>query len=287
MRRGFTLVEALVATVAASIILVLLYGSLVFYSRAYTREDEVLERGRRGQEILGLFRDDAERAEGELQPQMLPVDGLKAIGWKSDPAALLLTPHRGTNVINCYTNLLAQKPYLSKRFQCFEVWTAMPGPQGVTVVRDADSSRYIGEQPPFLVKKHIPPVTASSAIAHIPVPYDNTKSDFVVIRKVVNNVAAVVLWAYHRDKVDSWPAGTLVRWTEQTGAKSIGGDQVASFTPDVFFDWSYADPAPPKRPDPHARVYKMQAGLSLEFGRSKVAGQEPGFEMHAVFLIGP
>lgn len=284
MRRAFTLVEALVATVAASIILVLLYGSLVFYSKAYTRGDEELERGRRGQEMLGLFRDDAERAEGEIQPSMVPADGLKAIGWQSDATALLTNPHRAVNVINCYTNLIAQKPYLSKRFELQEVWKRDPGG---TISRDDKASRYTQEQPPARVRELIPPMTANACVVRIPVPWDNPKSEYLAVRKVVNTVPTMVLWAFHREKNEKWPAGTVVRWTEATGAKSVGGEQVVAFAPDIFYDWAYADPAPPRRPDPYAQTYKMQAGLSVAFGGSKVRDKDPGFSMEAVFLIGP
>lgn len=287
MNRGFTLVEVLVASAAATIIIVLLYSSLVFYSRAYTREDEALERGRRGQEVLGLFRDDAERSQGEVQPGLIPVEALRAVGYTSDAAILLGHARQATNIINMYTNLQAQKPYMSKKYGFKEVWARLPGPGEPALARNKTACTYVGTPPPPKVRDTIPPFTSEACILHIPVPYDTPKSDYVVMRKVIGGEPSPVVWAFHREATGKWPRFSLLRWTPQTGVQSVGGEQIEVLHLAVMYDWSYADPAPPRRPAPHAQLLKMQAELHLTFGRSRVQGSEPGFEMGAIFLVGP
>lgn len=287
MRRGFTLVEVLVASAAAMIIIVILYSSLVFYSRAYTREDEALERGRRGQEVLGLFRDDAERSQGEVQPSLIPPEALKAVGHSGDAVALLTAPRQATNIINMYSNLQSQKPSTSKKFEVKEIWARVPGPGEPVVAREPLASVYMGNQPPPKVRETIPPLTVEACVVHVPIPYDNPKSEYIVMRKVIAGNATPVLWAFHREQSGKWPKFSLVRWTPNTGVQSVGGEQIDVLHLAVMYDWSYADPAPPRRPDPHAQMYKIQAELKLTFGRTKVQGSEPGFAMGAIFLIGP
>lgn len=288
VRGAFTLIEVLVASAAATIILVLLYSSLVFYSRAYTREDEALERGRRGQEILGLLRDDVERASGEVSVSMLTREMVKAVGYEGDPLALLISAHRGINVINQFNNLQSQSPYLSKRYPFREGWKSQVAPGGETVaVRDPLQCGYLGPVPAKPVKDVIGPMCADGAVMHIPVPFDNPRSDYLVIRKVDRIHTGPILWAFHRDKTGPWPAGSLVRWTAQTGVKAIGGEQIDKFDIDLLYDWPYVDPLPPKRPGPWAAFLKFHVQAKVTFGKSKVQGGDPGFQMGAYFLVGP
>lgn len=289
MRRGFTLVELLVASAAATILILMLYGSLVFYSRAYTREDEALERSRRAQEILGLMRDDFERAEGDVQPETLGDDeGLKAVGFQGRPEELLGKPRRAVNIINAFTNLKAQKPYLSKRYALKDAFIKGPQVNGfTTVVRDINSCIYVNDVPPTLVRKTIGPIANTTAIVHIPEPFDKPRCEYLVMRKVVGGVVAPVIWAFHREKTGKLAPGTLLRWTEATGVKSIGGDQLVDFQFDLECDCPYADPVPPKRPAPWFLPMKDMATLKLVFGGGRLAAQDPGFTASATFLLGP
>lgn len=286
MRRGFTLVEALVATGAASVILVLLYSSLVFYSRAFTREDEALERGRRAQEVLGLLRDDVERAAGDLAPEEIPQNGLTYVGFSGNGSRFLLQHHIGANLVNAYHNLQSQQPYLSKRYSLYEAWAR--DPKGSGIQRDPLASSYDGEQPPSEIKKYIPPLTARNCVVAIQMPRENPRRTYIAIRKVIGGgLPEVILWSYNKDKSGPYPEGTLLRWAPGPGVKSVGGEQIVKFDFDVLYDHAFVDKAPPKRPDPVSQYLKMQIYCHLEFGRTKVQGTEPGFEMGAYFLVGP
>lgn len=288
-RSGFTLVELMVAAAASSVLLVLLYGSLVFYRRAYTREDESLERGRRSQEVLGLMRDDFVRAEGDVQPELLAEAPLGELGSEAPAVDLLAKARRSVNVINAFVNLKAQKPYLSEPFGLKDAFQKGPTVNGFpTVERDGKNCYYVPKAPPQKIKELIPPVANTTAIVHIPDPFDKPRSEWVVMRKVVGGVASPVVWVYHREKVRRWPAGTLLRWTEQTGVKNVGGEQLVDFHFALKTDWPYADPVPPKRPAPWAFPMKDFATVDLAFGNSKLgADVDPGFEASATFLMGP
>lgn len=287
-RRGFTLVELLVASGAATLIIVLLYSSMVFYSRAYTREDEVLERGRRAQEVLGLFRDDFERAEGEVQPESLPDKAVDAVGFQGAAVAFLSAPRSGVNIINAFTNLKAQKPYLSKAYRYRDVWAPVGTQNGFTVMgRVMPACKYVGDQPPTQIFKAIPPWASTVAAVHVPVPFDRPTHHYFAIRKVVAGVVQPVIWAFHSEKIGKFPAGALVRWTERSGAKVVGGEQLTDVLFELQTDWPFADPQPPKRPGPWALPTKNQTELRLTFGRSKVTGPDPGFDAGAIFLLGP
>ena len=119
-RRGFTMIELLIASAIATTLITLLYSTLTFYSRSFQREDESLERSKRAQEVLGLFRDDFGRAAGEVRLEDVPLEPLKATGWEGSAADFLAAGRPGVNQVNAWSGYAATSPYISKSFEFTE-----------------------------------------------------------------------------------------------------------------------------------------------------------------------
>ena len=273
MRRGFTLLEVLIASAVASTLIVLLYSTLVWYSRAAQREDESLEKSRRAQEVLGLFRDDFGRAAGAVKLEDVPLEALKELGWDGNAADFLTTPRPGRHQINAWSGYGATSPYLSKVFEFTEQWTA-----GKDLTFDRSLSSYEKDTPPESLRA-IEPRAATRAVVHVVQPRARPTSEWILIRREAAAVPTIVLWALHRAPRARWPAGSLLRWTSATGLTRVGGAAVADFQFRMVQDWMAVDSAPPSRPEPDVRLLATLGRVELRY--------PPAFEASAVLLLGP
>jgi hypothetical protein len=288
-RSGVTLAELLFAAAAGLLVILVLYGALVFYSRAFTREDDILERSRRSQEVLSLMRDDFERAAGEIGPDDVPAAALAQAGYDRGARAFLVETRTGVNVINAFHDLKAERPYLSRAFGYREAWRwrPVPGTDREELVRDTDRSGWVGEAPPRTIA--VGPAGATLAALHVPLPVDRPASEHVLIRKQAGGAVTPVLWTYRREAgAGRHAAGSLLRWTPVSGTVRVGGDQLAAFSFRLLFDHAWADPAPPRRPEPWTQMNKAMLQVHFAFGAAPgTRGADPGFEAGAIMLMGP
>jgi hypothetical protein len=295
--RGHTLVELLVASAAALLVILVLYTALSHYSRAYAREDDVLARSRLGQVIFGLLRDDICRADGGIDvpdiEELLPERVLEEAGWTAGRVALLRSWRVGRNRVNAYVSDTDTHPYLSRAYPYRERWelTMVDGKQ---VVRPGpDSPSYTDGAPPSTIwskpqSRWIGPSGTSTAIIHVPDPSPVRRSDFILVRKVAGGRPALHLWAYHRDRTPRWPAGTLLRWTPGTGLANLAPAEPIDFEFHLDFDWAYWDAQPPARPDPWLLMSKAMATVQLRFTRPRRGmGIDPGVTLQSSLIVGP
>jgi prepilin-type N-terminal cleavage/methylation domain-containing protein len=283
-RRGFTLVELLVAMGAASLLIVLLYTALIHYFRAFTREDEIIERSRRTQEILSILRDDVARADGGItKVDDVPEAAVRAVGFEGSVRTLLTAVRTGQIVLNAYQSRSSDHPSLSKRYVFAEVWTELPDG---SLVLDGPRCRFTGDSPPEPIRKVVGPAGYSSCVLHVPVPTLAPKSDYWVLRKVVNGTVTPIVWAFHRDRHGGYPAGTLLRYA--AGLTNVGGDQLDSFALDVTNLVTYIAPNPPRRPLPTVFLNRFMVSVGVAYGRTKVReGPDPGFSDDTTIVVGP
>lgn len=273
MRRGFTMIEVLIASALATTLIVLVYSSLVWYSKSAQREDENLEKSRRAQEVLGLIRDDFGRAAGEIKLEDVPLEALKELGWDGNAADFLTTPRPGRHQVNAWSGWGSTSPYLSKSFEFSEKWD-----QGKEIAYSRQASSFERDSPPASLSK-IEPRAATRAVVHVVLPSDKPQSEWILIRREAAGTPTFVLWALHRVAKAKWNAGALVRWTAATGAAHVGGKAVQDFQFRVASDWMAVDAAPPNRPDPDVRLLSTLARVELRY--------PPAFEASAILLLGP
>lgn len=272
-RRGFTMIEVLIASAVATTLIVLLYSTLIWYSRSAQREDENLEKSRRAQEVLGLVRDDFGRAAGELKLEDVPLDALKELGWEGSAADFLTAPRPGRHQVNVWNGWGSTSPYLSKTFEFTEKWD-----QGKEIAYNRQASGFERDSPPAALSK-IEPRASTRAVVHVALPRDKPQSEWILIRREAAGTPTFVVWALHRAAKAKWNAGALVRWTAATGATRVGGNAVMDFRFHVAGDWMAVDAAPPTRPDPDVRLLSTLARVELKY--------PPAFEASAILLLGP
>ena len=276
--RGFTLIEVLIASAVATTLIVLLYSTLVWYSRSFQREDENLEKSKRAQEVLGLFRDDFGRAAGELRIEDVPLDVLKETGWDGTAADFMTTQRPGRHQINGWSGYGATSPYISKTFEFFEKWETKVD-QGKTVLTFNKSvSAYDRDSPPESLRR-IEPRSPVPCVVHVGLPADKPTSEWILIRREAAGNATVALWVMHRVARGKWPAGTLARHTAATGLTRVGGAAPADFSFRLAHDWMAVDAAPPTRPTADIRLLATLGRVELKYA--------PTFEATAVLLMGP
>lgn len=278
MRRGFTLIEVLIASAVATTLIVLLYTTLVWYSRSFEREDANLERSRRAQEVLGLFRDDFGRAAGELRLEDVPLDTLKELGWEGTASDFLTTPRPGRHQINAWTSHGAISPYISRTFEFFEKWeTGTKGGQ-TELTFNRSVSAYDRDSPAESLRT-IEPRSPGRGVVHVALPREKPTSEWILIQRVASGTPTIALWALHRVKRGGWVAGSLLRHTAATGIIRVGGAAVGDFRFRLVHDWMVVDSAPPGRPDADIRHLATVARVELRY--------PPQFEATAVLLLGP
>lgn len=277
-RRAFTMIELLIASAIAATLITLLYTTLVWYSRGFQREDENLERSKRAQEVLGLFRDDFGRAAGEVTLEGVPIDVLKDTGWEGNAADFLSAARPGVHQITAWTGYGATSPYLSKAFEFSERWEPKTEQGKAVVAWNAGTSAYQRESPPETLRR-IQPRSPVPCVVHVAEPPEKPVSEWILIRREVGGTAALSLWVFHRAKRGSWGPGTLLRHSAATGLVRVGGASVADFTMALVHDWMFVDAAPPGRAEPDVRELATLARVELKFAQGAEAG--------AVLLMGP
>ena len=270
---GFTMIELLIASAVATTLITLLYTTLVWYSRSFQREDENLERSKRAQEVLGLFRDDLGRAAGELKVEDVPLDALKESGWEGNAADFASAPREAVNQVTAWTGYGATSPYVSKGFKFSERWE--PGKTGMAW--NANGSGY-GPDAPAEALRRIAPRSAP-CVWKVGVPPEKPQSEWILIRRESAGNGTIALWAFHRVKRGKWAPGALLRHSAATGMVRVGGPSVADFTVSLAQDWMFVDGAPPAHPEPDIRLLATLAHVELRFAQ--------GAEASAVLLMGP
>lgn len=278
-RRGFTLIEVMIASAVAATLITLLYTTLIWYSRSFQREDENLERSRRAQEVLGLFRDDFGRAAGTIEVEDVPLDALKSTGWEGSAADFLTAPRSGVNQVNAWTGWGATSPYASKTFEFIEKYETKSEGGKSRLVPNTTVSSYLRDAPAESQRARIPPRSAEASVVHVAVPPEKPRSEWILIRRETAGQAALVVWAFHREKLGKHAPGTLLRHSEGTGLVKVGGTGVADFRVRLAQDWMFVDAAPPQRPQPDVRLLATLARVELKYATS--------FEASAVLLKGP
>jgi hypothetical protein len=290
MRRthAFTLVEMLMASSAALLIVGLIYTALIYYGRAWTRGEEGMERSRRSQEIMGLLKDEFERSSGEIQLADVPNDIIRKMEFDGDNVGLLTRPRTGFNAVNGYRNFSDTHPYFSTKYPYQEFWEMKSTPAGLVVALNPPVCRYPKAIPPPDVALLVPPWGASAAAIHIPIPFDQPVTEFIIIKKQTGGNVSTSIWAYYRKSRPNHKEGTLVRWTPVSGIVTVGGDMLTDFNFDVVFDWAFVSRRPPIRPADWAQMVKVLAEMKLGYGKSLLpSGQDPGFEASGILLQGP
>lgn len=272
-RRGFTMIEVLIASAIATTLIVLLYSTLVWYSRSAQREDENLEKSRRAQEVFGLFRDDFGRAAGEIRTEDVPLDALKDMGWEGNAADFMTMLRPGRHQVNAWSGYGSTSPYLSKVFEFSEKWDTLK-----ELTYNANASSYEKDSPPASIGK-LEPRSPTRGVVHVVQPRDKPLSEWILIRREAAGTPAFVVWALHRAAKGKWPAGALLRWTSALGVFRVGGAAVADFKFTLVHDWMAVDAAPPSRPAADLRLLATLGRLELKY--------PPQFEASAILLMGP
>lgn len=300
MRHAFTLVEAMVASCVAAVVLTLLYQGLTFYTRATVREDERLERSRRGQEILSLLRDDYGRASGSLSSlnhlkKFIGDDELSKLGWNSGLIDLMTKPRNHRRIISAFPTHESDKPRYSKMLEARSYWTTASVPGDTTFVLQLDSLgrprvEWVGDACPLDIEKLLGRGPDTGSVAWITKPPGQVESSYLVMGKNLGGgVESVVFWAYHGATTGKIAAGSLMRHEKRVGLANLGADQMVDFLAIPTCDLFFVDPQPPKYPLPVGGSVKMMLRVGMAFGRNtKLAqGPDPGYEISSWLLANP
>ena len=208
MRRradAFTLVEAIVTTLLATVVMLGVFGGLTFIGSGYRRDELTMSRHRLATQIFELLGDDLAHASGVAIPTQL-----SSAGYAGTDESFQREPRLGDHVVHSYAKSSAQLRSVH-RSRYREIGQVIGGAYSVDVRRSKFES---GGLP-----KGLSPWGIVSSVFVVPVPADSPDVTFVAISKVKKLEREQVLWAFwHKGRVvrtklgtELFSAGTVVR----------------------------------------------------------------------------
>ena len=205
-RRGFTLVETLIAMLVTSLLVLSVFGGLSFVGRGYRRDELHMARSRAAQDIFDQLAVDLATLHGTAAPTQ---HMLHEVGYEGTPSTFVAEPRRGAHVV--------------AEFQ-----------QDVARENGLHTMRYDERAAGGAADWNIAPLAcryiAGNDLKPSPSPWGLTKSAFVVplppndpdvihvalaVREGLRTVP--ILWSFYRKKRNHFEAGTILR--EEGGAR--------------------------------------------------------------------
>lgn len=261
-RGGVTIFELLIASAISALLIALLTGSVILYGRYYRRGDALLDQSRRFQTILDRFREDFRHATGTFKLSEIPEEALRELGLDRSRDLLLESSRLGAHVVHTYDTPDSPQPTGSETYQFEEIWSFsdLEDPSRSQAV----ASRYRGTIPPSTILDRLKPRAPVSSVFMIPLPTEDPKSWYLMLRHESEGTGRPVVWAYHQVPVLKYPARTLLRWTPETGVLPVAEGGLTRFSLDLSSEWIHV-----VRPSEMATVPGLT--LSKFFARLEVA----------------
>jgi prepilin-type N-terminal cleavage/methylation domain-containing protein len=205
-RRGFTLVETMVAMLLTSTLVLAVFGGLTFIGRGYQRDELAMGRSRTAQPLIEQLADDLVNASGTARAS---AGALRFAGYEGDESTFAREPRRGYHVVSCF-DADGRRPGRIEQLLYEEHQVR----SGAAVALDPLSSRLLTDS----TVKHPPnPWGVVRSVAVVPLPPANPDVTFVSLATMRDGRAESVLWAFWRRRRNHHDAGTVLRFGDDGG----------------------------------------------------------------------
>ena len=270
MRRGFTLVETLVAMLLTSLMVLAVFGGLTFVGRGYQRDELAMARAQVAESVSELLGDDLRHLSGSAVPG---ADQLKANGYEGTPKTFVSEPRRGTHQVASFHTGVSAREGLG-RFDYQEEAVA----QANTWVVQMLTSHYLARPS---IDPAPPPWGPVPAAYLVPLPPDNPDVVHLALATRHGGALEQVLWSFWRRRRGKFEAGAILRYGPE-GAKSLSATPLqAKLT--LSYEWVRLVSAK----DTQIAPVEERVELDLrEPGDLTLPFVEPQFRIHRVFAAG-
>lgn len=280
LRRGVTIFELLIASAISALLIAMLTGSVILYGRYYRRGDALLDQSRRFQTILDRFREDFRHATGTLKLSEIPEEPLRSLGLDRSRDLLLESARAGAHVVHSYAAPDSPAPTTSDTYPFEEVWSFSDLEDPARA--QASASRYRGPIPPSGLLDTLKPRAPVGSVLVVPLPTDEPKSWYVIVRHESEGTGFPVIWAYHEEKVLAYPPRSLLRWTPETGVVAVAEGGLAKFSCELFTEWIHVIRPTDTTRGPGLELSKFFARLEVAF---EPAGPRSAPVRGTVFIV--
>lgn len=274
-RRGFTMIEAIIAGALAMALVAGMYSAFGVYFRSFHKESAILDRSREVQQILSKLRVDfSTSVPSMITPDELSAVPLEEMGWRNGASALLDLPRDHVIYHMEYEDKEAVKPARSTAHAFSETYTMQKVPPANWSAVAVNAGWQNAAPDPRISADTIPgSVGPSEAIVTVPTNIDGGEIQCFLSK----GHDGLVVWVY-QDYRRSQKRGRLLRWTLGTGIQDLGAGVVEMDALQLRHEWIYIRP---NSVDPE-RLYRLRTQLEVSVslvGPAPGSPEKPGVPM--------
>jgi len=269
-RRGFTLVETLLAMAVTSLLVMAVFGGLTFVGRGYRRDELAMARVRTARDVYGLLADDLAGLHGVAIP---PKRGLSNAGYGGTQDTFISEPRRGSHVVAAFD--ATSKREGSIRTLAYDE-RASGGAGGwayATLACHWLTSG--GSKPPPN------PWGLTRAVFLVPLPPEDPDVVHVALSVRRGVVDANVLWSFFRKRRGRFEPGTILRTEGEAPARTFATPLIGDVS--LANEWVQVTDAK----GGHVEPLELYLTLDLrEPGDLALPFAEPPYRAHRVLTAG-